>query len=129
MPSLKKLEQLKKYPYTIRLGENDGLYFYAISFPDFPDVEAAGETPEEALSMGLDALEAMVDYLEEKGESIPAPTVSPIAENASGRITLRMPKSLHRKLIDRSSEEGVSLNTCVITALAEYLANGKAKKK
>ena len=128
MSRLKKLERLKKYPYTIRLVENGGLYFYAITFPDFPDVEAAGETPEEALSMGLDALEAAVDYLEETGETIPKPSVTSIAEGASGRITLRMPKSLHRKLIDRSSEEGVSLNTCVITALAEYLANGQTKK-
>ncbi len=36
----------------------------------------------------------------------------------SGRILLRMPRSLHRDLADRSRLEGVSLNQFIVTALA-----------
>lgn len=36
----------------------------------------------------------------------------------SGKVNLRMPKSLHRDLARRAQEEGVSLNQMIVTALA-----------
>lgn len=41
------------------------------------------------------------------------------AEKAySGKVNLRMPKSLHRDLARRAEEEGVSLNQFMVVALA-----------
>jgi antitoxin HicB len=37
---------------------------------------------------------------------------------ASGRLLVRMPRSLHRALAERAAREGVSLNTLVISLLA-----------
>jgi predicted HicB family RNase H-like nuclease len=36
----------------------------------------------------------------------------------SGKVNLRMPKSLHRDLARRAEEEGVSLNQFMVVALA-----------
>lgn len=41
------------------------------------------------------------------------------AEKAySGKVNLRMPRSLHRDLVRRAEEEGVSLNQFMVVALA-----------
>ncbi len=54
------------------------------------------------------------------------------AEKAySGKVNLRMPKSLHRDLAHRAEEEGVSLNQFMVVALAravgEELSNPSEK--
>lgn len=36
----------------------------------------------------------------------------------SGKVNLRMPKSLHRDLVHRAKQEGVSLNQLIVTYLA-----------
>lgn len=36
----------------------------------------------------------------------------------SGKVNLRMPKGLHRDLVRRAEEEGVSLNQFMVVALA-----------
>ncbi len=36
----------------------------------------------------------------------------------SGKINLRMPKSLHRDLVHRAQQEGVSLNQLIVISLA-----------
>ena len=36
----------------------------------------------------------------------------------SGKVNVRMPKSLHRDLAHRAEQEGVSLNQLIVTALA-----------
>jgi antitoxin HicB len=55
------------------------------------------------------------------------------AEKAySGKVNLRMPKSLHRDLARRAEEEGVSLNQFMVVALAravgEELPNSSEKE-
>lgn len=39
----------------------------------------------------------------------------------SGKINLRMPKSLHHDLAHRAQQEGVSLNQLIVTSLARYV--------
>jgi antitoxin HicB len=46
------------------------------------------------------------------------------AERAySGKVNLRMPRSLHRDLARRAEEEGVSLNQLMVVALARAVGN------
>ena len=49
-------------------------------------------------------------------------------ESHSGKWVQRVPKSIHLRLVNKAREEGVSLNTLVITILAESLA-GKSHAK
>lgn len=47
----------------------------------------------------------------------------------SGKFTVRLPKSLHQALVERSKREGVSLNLFVTNSLSRTVASGGALKK
>lgn len=98
------------------LSEDEG-GGYLIEFPDFPGCIADGETPEEAMREGRDALVSYVRTLEELGRPIPKPG----DEAYTGQWRQRVPKSLHAALARRAEHEGVSLNTLVTAMLAEGL--------
>lgn len=89
---------------------------YLIEFPEFPGCVADGETPEEALLEGADALKSYRDTLRELGRAIPAS-----GDALGGQWRQRVPKSLHAALARRADHEGVSLNRLVTAMLAEGL--------
>ena len=112
------MHNLDHYPFEIRPltpVEGGG---YLISYPDFSECISDGETLEEAIINGQDALAATIATLEAKGFPIPAPNSGGVA---SGKFVARVPKSLHAQLTTRAKAEGVSLNTLVLTFLAEGL--------
>lgn len=109
------MADIRKYPCEIiPLDEDDGGGYMA-RFPDFPGVMSDGETPEEALANGLDALECAIEAMDDWGRKIPEP------DHASGKMPLRMPKSLHAKLKLRAQADGVSENMTAVTLIAEGL--------
>ena len=76
------------------------------------NAQPAGElTPEEQAS--LDAAMAMDD-----GTAVTLEELKQQLDNYSGRIVLRVPRSLHKKLKDEASVEGVSLNQYMLYKLA-----------
>lgn len=90
---------------------------YLIEFPEYPGCVADGETPEEAIREGRDALTSYLRTLEELGRPIPPP-----GDDAyTGQWRQRVPKSLHAALARRAEREGVSLNMLVTALLAEGL--------
>jgi antitoxin HicB len=106
-----------KQPYArIVIPETDGTYRGEIL--EFPGCIATGDTPAEA----LEALEEVaIEWLNAaltNNQPIPAPL-----ENAefSGRLVLRMPKSLHKKAARIAERDGVSLNHFIVTSLAVYV--------
>ncbi len=52
------------------------------------------------------------------GHEIPAPGAS---ENYSGRVVLRLPKSLHRRAAELAKHDGISLNQFLVAAVAEHV--------
>jgi antitoxin HicB len=97
---------------------------YLITFPDFPGCMADGETEAEAVTNGRDAFIAVVSALADMGRDIPAPSFNPedaTAPGVSGKFVARVPKSIHARLATRAKAEGVSLNTLVLTLIAEGL--------
>jgi len=52
----------------------------------------------------------------EHGDEIPLPSTE---REYSGRVLVRMPKSLHRRLDEEAKAEGVSLNQYIVSLLAE----------
>ena len=105
------------------LSDEDG-GGYLITFPDLPGYMSDGETKAEAVENGRDAFIAVVSALADLGRDIPAPAFSPndaAAPGASGKFVARVPKSIHAKLTMRAKAEGVSLNTLVLTLIAEGL--------
>ena len=107
-----------EYPFEIRpLCAEEGGGFL-ISYPDFSDCMSDGATVDEALVNGKDALKATIAALKAKDLAVPAPNCGGIA---SGKFVARVPKTVHARLATRARAEGVSLNTLVLTFIAEGL--------
>jgi len=116
---------LRLYPFEVRpLSAEEG-GGYLISFPDFSECIADGETPEEAIHNGLDALAETVAALQDMGLPVPEPNSG---GTHSGRFVQRVPKSLHARLATKAAQEGVSMNSLVISYLAERLGTQNNNK-
>lgn len=110
-----------EYPFIIRhLAKADG-GGYLIEFPDLPGCLSDGETVDEAIHNGRDAVDCWLHAAEASGRSIPKPGDF---ELHSGKWVQRVPKSLHCRLAEKAKAEGVSLNTLVIAMVSEALGKG-----
>ncbi|MEI6208334.1 MAG: type II toxin-antitoxin system HicB family antitoxin [Desulfuromonadales bacterium] len=109
------------------LSEDDG-GGYMITFPDLTGCMSDGETLEETLINGRDAFNSWMAAQTDMGRSIPAPTHYD-EEGKPVKFVQRLPRSLHASLQARAKAEGVSLNTLVLTLIAEGLGRhaGMAK--
>ncbi|MBP8003146.1 MAG: type II toxin-antitoxin system HicB family antitoxin [Chloroflexi bacterium] len=115
------MRDLNLYPFEVRpLSEEEGGGFL-ISFPDFSECISDGETVEEAIHNGRDALEETIAALESMNLPVPEPNSG---GSFSGKFIQRVPKSLHARLAARARQEGVSMNLLVTTMLAENLGRG-----
>jgi len=104
-------------------GEDGGGYL--VTFPDLPGCMADGQTEAEAVDNARDAFAATVSALADMGREIPAPAFVPedmTTFDASGKFLTRVPKSIHARLSSRAKAEEVSLNTLVLTFIAEGLS-------
>ncbi|MDN5864122.1 MAG: type II toxin-antitoxin system HicB family antitoxin [Gammaproteobacteria bacterium] len=110
------MKQDLQYPFELRPLAADEGGGWLISFPDLPGCISDGETPEEAMQNGRDALAAWLKAAQEAGRDVPAP-----GELPSGKFIARVPRSLHARLSARARQEGVSMNALVSTFLAESL--------
>ena len=106
------------YNITIRRGIFEGEECFEARVKELPDLMEYADSYEEAYQLAIDAIETTAEVFAGKGRAMPQPHVS--AEDYSGRITLRLPKSLHRAMVLASEEEGVSLNYYVVNVLSYY---------
>ena len=117
------MKDLSKYPFELRpLTKEEGGGFL-ISYHDFNECIADGETIEEAIAEGRGALESVIATLESKGLPVPEPDSY---GTYSGKFVQRIPKSMHAKLQSRARQEGVSINMLATTYIAEGLTRKAA---
>lgn len=106
-----------KIIYTLKIYEmNDesGHYFYG-RILELDGCQSTGDTLNE-LYANLN--EAMEGYIEVKlNNNLPIPVPSAIG-NYSGKFVVRLPKSLHQRLVIEADKEGVSLNQLALYKLA-----------
>lgn len=115
---MKDVAMVDRYPFTMRpLSAEDG-GGYLIEYPDLPGCHSDGETPEEAVMNGRDAVRSYLLSCKKHGDAVPKPGV---AAASSGQFRVRMPKSLHAGLVAQAEREGVSLNMLMVTAAAQLL--------
>jgi antitoxin HicB len=119
----KTLEYYLGLGYTRELiPELSGIWFARIK--ELPNCMSQGNTPEAALR-NLD--EAMVGWIKgelEDGDPIPEPREE---DEYSGKFNTRVPKSIHRKLVEAAERDRVSLNQWINTALAEAVGISAAQ--
>ena len=75
------------------------------------------ETREGILEMLEDAKECWIESALEDGVEVPEPVND---DDFSGKFVLRVPKSLHRRLVTYAKREGVSLNQYALSLLAAH---------
>lgn len=113
-----------KYPASVFWSDEDG-GFIAIA-PDLPGCSAFGKTQGEALAELQDAISGWVEAARAVGNPVPKPSPKPEPEHYSGKLVLRLPRSLHAKLATAAKQDGVSLNQHLLHLLADASARSEA---
>jgi len=88
---------------------------WIVEIDDLPGCVADGKTPDEAIANSREAMESWMESRISSGLDIPEPS---IADDYSGRILLRMPKYVHRRLAIQAQHEGSSLNQYIVSLLS-----------
>lgn len=104
------------YSITVRQVNLDGEPVFEARIRELPDVVEYADRADEAYDLALDSIETTAIVLAEQGRPMPPP-FEPV-DDYSGRVTLRLPRSLHRSLADGAEAEGVSLNQHLVSMLA-----------
>lgn len=107
-----------QYTITVRKGLFDDEECFEARVAELPDVAEYADSFDEAYALAIDTIETTAAIFEQQGKTMPLPIVP--ADDYSGRVTLRLPKSLHRALAKAASSEGVSLNQHLTNVLNYY---------
>ena len=83
-----------KYPFNIRQLSNEEGGGYLIEFPDLLGCMSDGETIDEAISNGHDAVKAWIETAKESNRLVPQLGEF---ESQSGKWVQRVPKSIQSK--------------------------------
>ena len=113
----KTAEYYRDLPYTIELRQ-DAEEGWFVSVRELPGCMSQGDTAEEAIQMIQDAMMGWIEVALEDGDPIPEPR--PL-EDYSGKFVVRVPRSLHRDLVEEAEREDVSLNQYINVALARAI--------
>lgn len=100
-------------PYSIEMTPEKKGYFVKIK--ELPGCISQGETREEAFKNIEEAKHLWLETSIKRDLPIPEPEFN---TDFSGKLLLRLPKSLHAKLSRRSNEEGISLNQYILSLLS-----------
>lgn len=106
------------YNITVRRATFEGEVCFEARVKELPDLIEYGDTAEEAYALAVDGIGTTAEIMNEKGRAMP--TAMTPADDFSGRVTLRLPRSLHRALAESSDDEGVSLNQHLVNILSYY---------
>jgi len=106
------------YNIAIRRTHIDGEDLFEARVRELPDVTEYAESYQEAYELALDTIETTVEVLTEQGRPYPEPAA--VVDEYSGRVTLRLPRTLHRRLAQEAEHDGVSLNQYLVALLGYH---------
>ena len=120
----KNLDYYAALPYDIVVTSSpEGGYVATI--PDLPGCITQGDTRLEVLEMIEDAKLCWLEAALDMGQAIDEPDF----DKYNGRLNLRIPKSLHRKLAESAQREGVKLNQLAIYLMASGIGEQLTDKQ
>ena len=115
---IKDLSYYMSLPYQIEVVREQEEGGYTLHCPELPGCITCAGTVSEGLEMLEDAKKCWFTACLEDGVPVPEPAR---LEDYSGQFKLRLPRSLHKQLAQRSSEEGVSMNQYCVYLLSKGL--------
>ena len=107
---------LKNDRYTYRVTWSDDDNEYVGLCAEFPSLSWLASTPEAALKGIRKVVEDVVKDMQENGEAVPEPIAS---RRYSGKFMVRVPPEVHRNLVIKAAEAGVSLNRLASSKLSQ----------
>jgi antitoxin HicB len=113
--SKKYKEWVPCYSYRIHWSDEDKVY--VVSVDELPGCMTHGDSMQDAIKMGLDAVEGHIGALLSMKQEIPEP-ISKI--KVSGEFIVRSNPAFHKKLIEKAHQAGFkTLNKYVLAKLSE----------
>jgi antitoxin HicB len=122
------LEEYLRLPYTIEVFKDDDEDNpgWVARVVELPGCITQGDTFEELGQMIEDAMRGWIQTALEDGIDIPEPRLQ---ESYSGKFIVRVPKSLHRELVEVAEREGVSLNAFITAELGKAVGQARISSK
>jgi len=113
----KNLDYYMKLPYSmvVEYVEDETGDYYFSRVLELDGCMSHGDTREEAMESIAEAMGCWIETKLEMNLPIPEPAAT---DKASGKFTLRLPKSLHYRLAREAEKEGVSLNQYALYKLS-----------
>jgi predicted RNase H-like HicB family nuclease len=118
---MRKAKKENLLGYEIKIIPDGESGYFAVRFPDFPGIVTGGYSLTEAIKNADEALKLTMDTMKKYKVLLPKPKT-----RFSGQFNVRVPKDLHRELIRKAEEEGVSLNALVTYLLSQSIKMEKA---
>jgi antitoxin HicB len=116
MAATRSVEEYLDLAYSISLSRaEDGQWLAVVD--ELPGCEARGAVPEEAAARVHEAMGDWIAAALTDGKAVPPPRTG-----LSGRLLVRMPRTLHADLARAAAREQVSLNQFVTNALSTAVA-------
>jgi antitoxin HicB len=124
----KTLDDYLHLPYTIEVTRDAGESYSGLfaRVVELPGCMTQADTFDELEEMIEDAMRGWIEAALESGQDIPEPHPE---EKYSGKFIVRVPRSLHRALVETARREGVSLNLFVSTTLGKAIGHENSEIK
>lgn len=119
----KGIEYYEGLSYTVEIKHDEDGWFAKVV--ELPGCMTWADSFEELGPMIEDVKLGWIEDALEHGDPVPEPKNT---EGYSGKVNLRMPKSLHRDLARTAQKEGVSLNQFMVANLARSVNEARAER-
>ncbi|MFZ6801914.1 toxin-antitoxin system HicB family antitoxin [Undibacterium sp. Di24W] len=108
-----------EYSVLIQYRKIDGHFFYVGTVKELPDVEVYEESYVDAYSEALATITNLYEMAQELSRPFPLPAST--STEYSGRLTLRVPKLLHKKIAEEAQNDDISINQFLIYLISRNI--------
>ena len=122
---MRSIDEYMNIPYKMEVVPDTAEGGFAISIPQLRGCVSCGDTLDEAMHNIVDAKRTWIEAALEDGYPISEPDEG---IEYSGQFKLRLPKSLHRELVESSKREGISMNQYCVYLLARNGAQAQMQQ-
>lgn len=122
----KDLAYYLSLPYVVEIApipeDEGGGYVACIPLLGRYSAVGDGETPDAAYANLMEARSALIDEWLRRGVAVPEPKSDEEDVLPSGKLSLRLPRSLHAQVNRQADQEDVSINAYITAVLAQAVA-------
>lgn len=115
-----------EYGITIRRKPVEGHMYFVGTVTELPDIEVYEDSYQDAYNEVVNIIVDLKAVADKRGRQFPLPAEIK-EEDFSGRVTLRLAKSMHKKAATHAEREGMSLNSFFVSIIAEAIGSKEAK--